>query len=136
MATSAHDDAQRGHDTHVLRLIKKYAAGRSYREIDREHGLGRDYVGRYARGDWDTRKLNLDVIDNLAKALGTTVDEVSEAFALDMEFPINGRQLQVDHVDLLDSYEALSTEGRIALMAVTQALREKFPAPPSAETAC
>jgi hypothetical protein len=135
MATSARDDAPHGHETHVVRLIKKYAAGRSYREIDRENGW-RDYIARYARGDWDTRKLNLDVIDKLAKALGTTREEVSEAFALDMEFPINGRQLKVDHVDLVESYDALSEEGRIALMAVTQALREKFPATPSPEAAC
>lgn len=131
MATSEHhSETSDGRETHVGRLIRKYANGRSLREIERQHGLSNYYLARYTRSDWDRRQLNLGVIDRFVTALGAPIEEVTEAFALDMELPLKGRALALDEVDLLDCFAACSTEGRDALMAMARVLREKLPANP------
>ncbi|MCP2248159.1 helix-turn-helix domain-containing protein [Lentzea aerocolonigenes] len=118
-------------ETHIGRLVRKYAGGRSIRSIERSNNLPHDSLSRYVRGKWDHRSLNLDVMERLAAALGTSIDEVSEAFALDSEFPVQGRPLKIEEANLLDFYEELTPDGRVALLALAQALRDKFPAQPS-----
>lgn len=117
-------------ETHIGRLVRKYAGGRSIRSIERDNNLPHDSLSRYVRGKWDHRSLNLDVMERLAAALGASIDEVSEAFALDSEFPVHGRPLKVEEANLLDFYNELTPEGRIVLLAMAKTLRNTLPQSP------
>ncbi|SDL00384.1 hypothetical protein SAMN04488074_108219 [Lentzea albidocapillata subsp. violacea] len=130
-------DSSGDRETHIGRLVKKYAGGRSVRSIERDNNLPHDSLSRYVRGKWDHRNLSLDAMERLAAALGASIDEVSEAFALDSEFPLQGRPLKIEEANLLDFYDKLTPDGRVALLAMAQALHNTFPAPapPSPETA-
>lgn len=114
--------------THVGTLIRKYANGRSIRQIERDNGLGSGRLSRYANPEWDASEMSLKVMNRFVTALGAPMEEVSAAFAKDLEIPLEGRKLRRDEEELLDAYALVPNEYRSVVFRMIKAACEEVAA--------
>lgn len=129
MTTAAHEDESGNRPlTHVGLLIRKYANGRSTRQIERDNGLGNGQLSRYANPEWDASEMSLKVMNRFVTALGATMEEVSSAFAKDLEIPLEGRKLRRDEEELLDAYALVPNEYRGVVHRMIRAACEEVAA--------
>jgi hypothetical protein len=114
--------------THVGTLIRKYGNGRSIRQIERDNGLNNGQLSRYANPEWDGNEMSLPILNRFATALGAPMEEVSAAFAKDVEIPLEGRKLRRDEEELLDAYALVPNEYRSVVHRMIKAACEEVAA--------
>jgi transcriptional regulator with XRE-family HTH domain len=112
-------------DSHVDALIRRYARGRSIKEIERGNGLPEGALSRTLRPSQRGRIPRLHIQERFAQALGAPLYEVSIAFnadngvSLENPLPPQAQALLNDYLTLDDQRRAL-IEGIVRLAAEQQ----------------
>lgn len=131
-AHDIHDESGKGDEptreelTHVGQLLRRYGKGRSVRQIERDNDLSNGSLSRFANPDWDGNEMQLRVLHRFVDALGAPIEEVSAAFARDIEIPLEGRKLSREEEELLDDFAAVPPAYRAVVRRMIKAAGEEF----------
>jgi transcriptional regulator with XRE-family HTH domain len=119
-------------ETHLQRLAKRYANGRTIKHLERESGLKEGALGNYlrpAKRDPGSKIPSAEVMIRFAAAFGAPLEEVSQAFIQDW---VNESGIPVgpgdaactaDEAELLENYRALDARDKLRLHEIMGVLR-------------
>lgn len=96
-------------------LITECRPGMSIRAIERETGLSEGALGHHLKKGQRGKVPALAIMERFARALGTSLERVSKAFAADSYIPV-GVDLPPDEEDLINFYRQLSPAGKRLLL--------------------
>ena len=118
-------------ETHLQRLVKRYANGRTIKQLEREARLKEGALGNYlrpAKRDPGSKIPSAEVMIRFAGALDAPLEEVSQAFIQDW---VNESGIPVGpgaaactaaEADLLENYRALDARDQLRLHEFTAVL--------------
>jgi transcriptional regulator with XRE-family HTH domain len=111
--------------THVARLVRHGAAGRSVSQVEKDAGLPRGSIGNYLKPSTAAVRMpSVRVMQRIAEALEVDLREVSRAFAADLDVPLDAPAYTADERALIDRYRRLSgADQRLVLDFLTLLLK-------------
>lgn len=107
-------------ETHIQKLVNRYANGRAIREIERENGLAAGALGNFLKGSRQPTLPQFKVMQRFAQALGAPLAEVSAAFVADAGIP--GIDYSEQEVELIRRWRALDGDDRRRLLGLLHTL--------------
>jgi transcriptional regulator with XRE-family HTH domain len=99
--------------TRFASLVRRYAAGRSISQVEKDAGLPRGSIGNYLKPSTAAVRMpSARVMERIATALEIDLREVSRAFAADLDIPLDAPAYTDDERALVDRYRRLGDTDR------------------------
>lgn len=111
--------------SHIDTLIERYAAGKSIKELERQHGLAVGALGNHLKPANRGRFPRMPILERFAEVLGAPLKEVTAAFAADAELALVTDPLPTHAQQLLDDYLALDAKDQALARAILRTIRDR-----------
>lgn len=97
--------------THVARLVRRGAGGRSVSQVEKDASLPRGSIGNYLKPSTAAVRMpSVRVMQRIAEALELDLREVSRAFAADLDVPLDAPAYAAAERELIDRYRRLADD--------------------------